>query len=148
MRDSSSASLDRIGWPARIVLRLHVEALALAIPALALAIPIRRLLAIFTPRSVLPIYAPFAASEIAGVVKQRLRRPWAMRTTRCLREGLMTFYLMRRAGIPAVLHICVYPFDGRRNRAHCWVAVTGACVTTSPVAPFATILTYPALESR
>jgi hypothetical protein len=94
------------------------------------------------------MYSPFAAGEIAVIVKQRLRHPWVMRSTRCLREGLMAFYLMRLAGIPAVLHICVYPFDGRRSRAHCWVAVTGACVTTSPVAPFATILTYPAAETR
>jgi len=143
-----SASPDRIGWSSRIVLRLHVEALALAIPALALAIPIRRLLATFTPRRVLPIYSPIAAAEIAVIVKRRLRRPWVMRSTRCLREGLMTFYLMRLTGIPAVLHISVYPFDGRRSRAHCWVAVTGACVTTYPVAPFATILTHPAAEAR
>jgi hypothetical protein len=145
-RDSWMISLSRHrleGWLRSILLRLHVEALVLVIPILVLILPIRRLLEILTPKRVFRLYHGMAPDPIAAVVARRLRHPWLMRRTRCLRQGLVDYHLMRLAGIPAELHFAVYPFDQRHGTAHCWVVSQGVCWTAEPARPFAVVLIHP-----
>jgi hypothetical protein len=125
------------------VLRLHVETLVLAIPVLAFVLPLRTLLEALTPKRVLRFYQGLEPNHIATTVARRLRHPWLMRKTRCLREGLADYHLMRLAGIPAELRFAVYPFDRRRSLAHCWVVAHGDCWTAEPARPFAVVLIYP-----
>ena len=137
----SRRRLDR--WLRSAILRLHVEALVLAIPVLAVVLPIRKLLEALTPKRVLRFYRGLEPHQIAAIVASRLRHPWLMRQTRCLRQGLAGYHLMRLAGIPAKLHFAVYPFDHRRSSAHCWVVSRGACWSAEPERPSAVVLIYP-----
>ena len=134
--------LDR--WFRFAILRLHVEVLALSLPILVLFVPIRKLLVAFTPRCPSGIYRDMQPEQIAAVVARRLRHPWLMRHTRCLRQSLASFYLMRLAGIPASIHFAVYPFTQTRGKAHCWVTSQGKCLTIEPERPFAEVLVHSA----
>jgi hypothetical protein len=133
--------LDR--WFRGVVLRLHVEALVLAIPVLVLVLPIRKLLRALTPKRLMRVYRGIGPDRIVALVARRLRHPWLMRRTRCLRQSLASFHLMRLAGIPAVLHFAVYPFSQQRSRAHCWVTSCGTSWTAEPEQPFAVVLVHP-----
>ena len=133
--------------PRAVLLRVHVGLLALVIPDLAKRLPIRRLLAAFTPRGPSPFYAGLDAEEIIRVVQRRLRRPWRMRRRPCLRLGLMLFHFLRLAGVPAVLHFCVYrqTLDREslgREQAHCWVTVDGRCIASPPEDEHVVILVH------
>lgn len=73
-----------------------------------------------------------------------------MRRRACLREGIALFHFLRLAGLPAALHIGVYPPDGAqgRLRAHCWV--TDGCKTPGNASqePIAVVLSYSGPASK
>ena len=115
----------------------------LAIPVLVLVLPIRKLLRALTPKRLMRVYRGIGPDRIVALVARRLRHPWLMRRTRCLRQSLASFHLMRLAGIPAVLHFAVYPFSQQRSRAHCWVTSCGTSWTAEPEQPFAVVLVHP-----
>lgn len=129
------------------LLRAHVAALALVIPDLSRRLPLARLLAVFTPDGPCRLYAGLDADEVVRVVQRRLRRPWRMRRRPCLRLGLMLFHFLRLAGVPAVLHFCVYKEtlgkeSSGREQAHCWVTVAGRCVASPPEDEHVVILVH------
>lgn len=128
------------------ILRVHVAVLALIIPDLRRWLPLERLLALFTPRRASGLYRGIDADEIVGAVQHRLRRPWRMRRRPCLRLGLLLFYFLRLAGVPAVLNFCVYKetLGGTcgREQAHCWVTVAGRCVASPPEDEHVVILVH------
>ena len=129
------------------ILRGHVSLLALVIPDLARRLPLARLLALFTPRGPGRLYAGFTSDEIVHVVQRRLQRPWRMRRRPCLRLGLLLFHFLRLAGVPAVLHFCVYrqtlgPESSGREQAHCWVTVDGRCIASPPEDEHVVILVH------
>jgi hypothetical protein len=129
------------------ILRIHVSLLALVIPDLSRRLPLATLLAVFTPAGPSPIYAGLGTDEIVRVVQRRLQRPWRMRRRPCLRLGLMLFHLLRLAGVPAVLHFCVYKqtlgtATVGREQAHCWVSVDGRCVASPPEDEHVVILVH------
>lgn len=130
-----------------VLLWVHVGLLALVIPDLAKRLPIRRLLAAFTPRGPSPLYEGLETEEIIRLVQRRLRRPWRMRRRPCLRLGLMLFHFLRLAGVPAVLHFCVYRQTLEREslgreQAHCWVTVDGRCIASPPEDDHVVILVH------
>jgi hypothetical protein len=111
---------------------VHVAALALVIPDLSKWLPLALLLRGLTPRRPNRLYAGMTREQILPVIQYRLRAPWRMRGRRCLRRGLLTFYFLRLAGIPAVLNFGVYHAGRTRELAHCWVTVDGRCVADPP----------------
>ncbi len=123
-------------------LRMHILARALVLPGLSRRMAMSRLLAWSTPERVHPLYARLTEQQIAAEVQRRLRAPWRMRGRRCLREGLLTFYFLRAAGIPAVLQFGVFHEARGREHAHCWVEVESREVTAPPQAPYVLIWTH------
>ena len=77
--------------------------------------------------------------QVLLAIERRLRSPWRMRGRPCLRRGLLTFYFLRLAGIPAVLHFGVYRAG---EQAHCWVEVDGQCIADPPLQPYALVLVH------
>jgi len=124
------------------ILRLHVAALALLIPDLSKRLTLAKLLKLFTPRPTCRRYASLTQDEILRTIERRLRAPWRMRGRPCLRRGLLLFYFLRQAGIPAVLQFGVYRGGGSREQAHCWVTVDGECVADPPQQPYALVLVH------
>lgn len=124
------------------MLRVHVATLAVMIPDLSKRLSLTRLLALFTPRRHCPRYATLTQDEIVRTIQRCLRAPWRMRGRPCLRRGLLLFYFLRLAGIPAVMHFGVYRSSGPRDYAHCWVTVHGQCVADPPQQPYALVLVH------
>lgn len=121
---------------------MHVAILSLLIPDLSKRLSLAKLLQLFTPRRVSRRYATLTQEDIMRTIERRLRAPWRMRGRPCLRRGLLLFYFLRLAGIPAVLHFGVYRSSGPREQAHCWVVVNGQCVADPPQEPYALVLVH------
>lgn len=64
---------------------------------------------------------------VSACVRKAVRRPWLMRDRRCLREGLLGFEFLTRAGYLPELHFALDPasLSEDRIRAHCWVCLDG-----------------------
>jgi hypothetical protein len=67
-----------------------------------------------------------------------------MRGRRCLREGLLAYHALRRAGHPAALHFAVLRGSQRleRLKAHCWVSLDGRILLNAPSGDYAELLVY------
>jgi hypothetical protein len=72
-------------------------------------------------------FAGLAPEYVSRRVRKSVRRPWLMRDRRCLREGLLGFEFLRRAGYAPELHFAVDPASVAKDRisAHCWVCLDG-----------------------
>jgi hypothetical protein len=83
-------------------------------------------------------------AAIVAATQAILRRPWRMRGRRCLREGLLAYHALRRAGYPAALHFSVLRGSQRleRLRAHCWVTLDRAMLLNAPEGDYAELLVY------
>jgi hypothetical protein len=81
--------------------------------------------------------------QVLMLVERRLRHPWRMRNRPCLRKGLLLFYLLRSAGIPAVLQFGVYANRAKPLKAHCWVMVNGRCLADPPDDQCVVVLEHP-----
>ena len=116
------------------ILRLHVWVTAALVPLLVKLLPLRALLRLFTPSARLRPYAGVSQRRMVELVARRLRRPRHMRRRACLRRGLVLFHFLRLAGVPALLHIGVFPpgAEADRMKAHCWVSVEGRCLSDPP----------------
>lgn len=119
---------------------MHVAALALIIPDISKWLPLTSLLKLFTPRHEDRRYATLNQEQVLQAIDSLLRRPWRMRGRPCLRRGLLMFYFLRLAGIPAILHFGVYRAG---EQAHCWVEVHGRCLADPPRQPYALVLVHP-----
>jgi hypothetical protein len=131
------------------VLRWHVWLVATAAPVLVRMFSLRRLLGLLTPASGLRPYAHVPPERISEMVRRRLERPRNMRRRACLREGLVLFHFLRLAGLPAELHVGIYPpsSDPRRLHGHCWVTVGGQCFSSPPGSPAAEMAEFGGQES-
>jgi hypothetical protein len=63
----------------------------------------------------------------AALVRVRRRAPWA---GRCLARALSLWWILRRQGVFAELHIGVRTFDGKFE-AHAWVVLDGRILADS-----------------
>jgi hypothetical protein len=115
--------------------------LAWRLPALLRRKPLLVLLAELTPSRSSAQSAPI---EIVARTQRILRRPWRMRGRRCLREGLLAYAALRRAGHPAALHFGVLRGSQRlaRLRAHCWVSLNRQVLLNAPEGDYAELLVY------
>jgi len=108
-----------LGWKARTV------AAALILPPLLSVVSFARLarwVAARRPsRGAVPPEADLAAWT--ETLLRRLPPPW--RYT-CLRRGIVVFYLLRKAGAPATLHIGVRRSERGEFLAHAWLTRGGA----------------------
>jgi hypothetical protein len=91
-----------------------------------------------------PAYAELTPDEIIAAVKAVVARPWRMRGRRCLREGLLAFHYLARAGYQPVLHFGIVPASIRAGRphAHCWVSLGGATILNPPQTPMLDLFAY------
>jgi hypothetical protein len=120
-------SLMRLGWPER---RLALEALALLVVG-SLAI---RLL-------------PFRWVVGAAARLPARRRGAAQGAWRavCFQRGLAAHVMMRRRGLPAILHYGATPTGERGLNAHVWVAVGQQVVVgAAGLAGHVTLARFPA----
>jgi len=79
-------------------------------------------------------YQGLAAWRIVRCVKRACRRPWLMRDQPCLREGLLAYRFLRRAGYRPVLHFGVDRGSIATTTmiAHCWVTLDGEMMLNPP----------------
>lgn len=126
----------------RVILRLHATVLAVFIPDLSKFLSLSNLLRFFTPRKASRFYHGVDEQTVVTMIQRLLQNPWRMRGRRCLRLGLLTFYFLRLAGIPAELRFGVYTTVRPRELAHCWVTLRGRCLTEPPQFSYVPILTW------
>jgi len=128
----------------KIALAIHVWIIAAIIPLLVRVLCLKTILQVFTPSPLFQPYRGMSAEDLAGVVKNRLKRPICMVRRPCLREGLLMFYFLRLAGLEATLHISVYPREVfGRFHAHCWVTSFGKTISIPPGLKMAEVFSYP-----
>jgi hypothetical protein len=121
--------------------RLHLRWLAWRLPRLLRQKPLLVVLAQLTPKRPSQQGQP---EEIVFATQRILARPWRLRGRRCLREGLLAYHALRRAGHPAALHFGVLRGSQRleRLKAHCWVSLTGRILLNAPSGDYAELLVY------
>jgi hypothetical protein len=128
----------------RVALAVHVWIVAAIIPLLVRVLSIKRILELFTPPPLFQPYRGISAEDLAGVVKNRLKRPVYMVRRACLREGLLMFHFLRLAGLEATLHVSVHPREiFGRFHAHCWVTSFGRTVSSPPGIQMGEVFSYP-----
>jgi hypothetical protein len=127
-----------------IALVIHVWIIAAIVPFLVRVFTLKRILEVFSPSPLFQPYRGIAAEDLAGVVKNRLKRPVYMVRRACLREGLLIFHFLRLAGLEATLHISVLPREELgRFHAHCWVTSSGRDVSTPTGLKMTEVFSYP-----
>lgn len=84
------------------------------------------------------------ADAILRAVKKAAARPWLMRDRRCLREGLLGFHFLSRAGYKPLLHFGIIPDTAAtpHPRAHCWISLDGAIVLNPPEVSMLDLFAY------
>jgi hypothetical protein len=126
-----------------------VSVLATLIPLLVRWLPLHRVLRLLSggrkpsARRVGWLYAGISADRIVQMVRHRLRAPRMMIRRPCLREGLLVFHFLRRAGFDPIIRFAVYPPNSDPNRlhAHCWVTLNDQPLNDEPQGPHAVVLT-------
>ena len=71
------------------------------------------------------LYEGTAPETIACAIHRATRKPWLMRNRRCLRQGLIGYRFLRKAGHEPELHFGVDVGSVERDKidAHCWVVL-------------------------
>jgi len=79
-------------------------------------------------------YRGLAARRIVRCVRRTCRRPWLMRAQPCLREGLLAYRFLRRAGYRPVLHFGVdrSSVTDTAMIAHCWITLDDQILLNPP----------------
>lgn len=92
-----------------------------------------------------PSYPGLPLSYVVRKVAHAVRHPWLMRDRRCLREGLLGYRFLRKAGYEPKLCFGVDPASVSADRlaAHCWVEVDGKTVLGASATPMLPILIHP-----
>jgi hypothetical protein len=91
-------------------------------------------------------YAGLSTSLIANTLIKTTRHPWLMRDRRCLRQGLIGYRYLRKAGYQPELHFGVEAnsLDEEVINAHCWVVVEGKPVISEKLPDMETVHIHPA----
>lgn len=87
------------------------------------------------------LYEGAAPETIAHATRRATRKPWLMRNRRCLRQGLIGYRFLRKAGYEPELHfgIDVGSVESKRIDAHCWVVLDGKPVVNDIIEGMVTI---------
>jgi hypothetical protein len=93
-------------------------------------------------------YAGLPLRYITRRVQRVVRHPWLMRDRQCLREGLLGFRFLSRAGFTPELRFAV---DGGiletdHVSAHCWVSVGDEPVISGPGPDMVTVYVHKSPE--
>lgn len=90
-------------------------------------------------------YIGISANQIASAAIKVIRRPWIMRERRCLRQGLIGYRYLRKAGYKPQLHFGIDPgsIDQEHISAHCWVVLDGQPVVNDALQGMSTIHIHP-----
>ena len=77
-----------------------------------------------------PRYSAIPAPVIAALATSMTRRAWVMRDRKCLRQGLIGYRFLRKAGYMPELHFGISPDSLAKPKisAHCWVELDGLAV--------------------
>lgn len=96
------------------------------------------------PATSQPRYAGLTADYISRTVRRVTRRPLLMRDRRCLRQGLLGFGYMARAGLSPELHFGVERGSVATGKlaAHCWVCIDGQPVLSDRMPDMVTIYVH------
>lgn len=95
-------------------------------------------------------YPGLDPAAVARKVKRAVRRPLLMREQRCLREGLLAYRCLKRAGREPTLHFGIQRASVRAERmaAHCWVTLEGRMVLNPPPEGYVEIYRFGGDEAR
>jgi hypothetical protein len=95
-------------------------------------------------------YKFIAPEIIALVTKAATRHPWLMRNRRCLREGLIGYRFMRKAGYQPELHFGIEDKSLKHDRinAHCWVVLNGKPIVNDTLPDMTTIHIHSAHQNQ
>ena len=87
------------------------------------------------------LYEGTAPETIAHVTHRATRKPWLMRNRRCLRQGLIGYRFLRKAGYEPELHFGIDVGSVERDKidAHCWVVLDGKSVVNDVLESMVTI---------
>ncbi|MCX7304459.1 MAG: lasso peptide biosynthesis B2 protein [Hyphomicrobiales bacterium] len=123
--------------------RLDLWLAARSLPWRVSGKPLDQILAMASPEG-RSDYPGLAAEYIARRVRKSVRRPLLMRDRRCLREGLLGFEFLSRAGYAPELHFAVEPASVAKDRiaAHCWVCLDGQPVVGDRLGDQVTIFVH------
>lgn len=132
-----SGSREKLLRDARFHLELFVW--LRLVPLLAAREDFADLLARIEPAGI--TYLGMEPARILKRIKRRLRHPWLMRQQRCLREGLIAYRLLKRAGYRPALHFGIDRATIAKNQlgAHCWLTLNGEIVLNPPSAGYVEI---------
>lgn len=131
----------RLSWRMRATLWVR----SCVLPDLSRLTPLERLLRWYTPHRVDAAWARLGAAEIIRLVDAHLAGYRRMRGRRCLRRGLLLFYLLRRGGHPAVLHFCAFRRPVGAALTHCWTTVD-ELTDDPPIDPCLILATWSGVE--
>ncbi|MEE9374728.1 MAG: lasso peptide biosynthesis B2 protein [Rhizobiaceae bacterium] len=94
-------------------------------------------------------YQGVPTEAISKLVIRSTHHPWFMRNRRCLRQGLIGYQFMRKAGYRPELHfgVEVESLDAPNINAHCWVVLDGKPVLNDILAGMETIFIH-SLEKK
>lgn len=86
-------------------------------------------------------YKGTAPETIAHATRRATRKPWLMRNRRCLRQGLIGYRFLRKAGHEPELHFGIDVGSVERDKinAHCWVVLDGKPVVNDILEGMVTI---------
>ncbi len=132
--------MSQVALPFKVRWRMWLRSAVL--PDLTRLVRLERVLKWYTPAQVLPELAGCSPATIWAAVDAHMRGRWRMRGRRCLRRGLLAFYLLRSAGHPAILRIGVIDPPEDRTLAHCWTTV-GELIDDPPDTRCVTVLVWP-----
>lgn len=121
--------------PPTVPFRVNLLVAARLLPTIIKRAPLSDILARATPARKHGGSLSLPPAEIVAAVNQVTANPWRMRGRRCLRQGVLAFHYLARAGHHPVLHFAVAPstLSTARPRAHCWVSVGDEIVINPPV---------------
>ena len=91
-------------------------------------------------------YRLLNTSYILRRVKKASRRPYLMRDQPCLRQGLLAYHYLRKAGRDPELVFAVDPptLHGADPKAHCWIELDGEDTFNPPESKMTVVLRHSA----
>lgn len=130
---------------ARLRFRLELQVHRLLLPLRIRRADMAEILARVEPGSAVP-YAGLDSAYILRRVRKALKRPVLMANRPCLREGLLAYRFLRKAGYRPDLVFGVVPdtLHDTKPIAHCWVRLDGKDVFNPPDRAMTVVLEHPA----
>ena len=124
MRDDKGTAVARPRRLALLLLKMEIWVTARLLPFAVAFRDLSQILRLGDVKSS-SLYEGTAPETIAHATHRATRKPWLMRNRRCLRQGLIGYRFLRKAGHEPELHFGIDVGSMERDKidAHCWVVL-------------------------